>query len=246
MSAKEKSTPSNPQPNNNTYQHCRPKPSPSSTAVPIRLSPARGDVRHKELKDVQGGGQVHVEGGQVPCLPPAEGDVYHIHAKEGMPARVPGKGGGLVQADEVTAKGRTPRRKLLANNKTCQHCRSKPSPSSTAVPIHHDPAQGDVRHQELKGVQGGGRVHVEGGQVPCLPPAQGDDHHVRQAQAKEGSDVKVPCKGGVRVQADVEQELRHPPAQGDAHHRTKFSKTFLVIKMSVFRATTRTTSGAHQ
>ena len=143
-----------------------------------------------------------------------------------MPVRVPGKGGGLVQADEVSAKGRTPRRKLLANNKTCQHCRPKPSPSSTAVPVRHGPVHSDVCHQELQDVQGGGRVHVEEGQVLCLQLAQGDDHYVRHAQAKKGLDAKVPGKGGVRVQADVEQVRRHPPAQGDAHHRTRLFKMF--------------------
>ena len=115
------------------------------------------------------------------------------------------------------------------NKKTCQHCRPKPSPSSTAVPIRHGPARGDVRHQELQDVQGGGRVHVEEGQVLRHPPAEGDAHHVHHAQAKEGLDAKAPRKGGVRVQADVEQVLRHPPAQGDAHHRTRLFKMFLKL-----------------
>ena len=237
MSAKEKSTPSNPQPNKKTCQHCRPKPSPSSTAVPVHHDPVHSDVRHQELQGVQGGGRVHVEEGQVPRLPPEPPDT---HQGEQGPHQPGLAGGGRVQQDDQqgpgqeevvrqeaeSVKGGTPHRKLLANNKTCQHCRPKPSPSSTAVPIRHGPARGDVRHQELQDVQGGGRVHVEEGQVLRHPPAQGDAHHVRHAQAKEGLDAKAPRKGGVRVQADVEQVLRHPPAQGDAHHRTKFSKCF--------------------
>ena len=242
MSAKEKSTPSNTQPNNKTCQHCRSKPSPSSTAVPIRHGPARGDVCHKELQGaqertsvstpVQDGGCVHVEKGQVPPLPPEPPDTHQGEQGPNQPGLA---GGGGVQQDDQQGqgqeglvcqeagliKGGTPYRKLLANNKTCQHCRPKPSPSSTAVPIRHGPARGDVRHQELQDVQGRGRVHVEEGQALRHPPAEGDAHHVHHAQAKEGLDSKAPREGGVRVQADVEQVLRHPPAQGDAHHRTR-------------------------
>ena len=57
------------------------------------------------------------------------------------------------------------RRSLM---KIIQHCRPKPNPSGTFVPVRHDPAQGDVRHQGVEEetlvnapVQGGGRAHVQ-------------------------------------------------------------------------------------
>ena len=105
MSAKEKSTPSKPQPNNKTCQHCRPKPSPSSTAVPVRHGPVHSDVRHQELQGVQertlvsvpvqGGGRVHVEEGQVPRLPPEPPDTHQGEQGLHQPALT---GGGRVHA----------------------------------------------------------------------------------------------------------------------------------------------------
>ena len=83
--------------------------------------------------------------------------------------------------DEVFAEERPPHRKPHSNDNTIQHCRPKPSPSSTAAPIHHDPAHSDVSHQDAQRetlarvhAQGGGRGHVEEGQVPCLPPEPPD------------------------------------------------------------------------
>ena len=86
-----------PQSNDNTIQHFRPKLNPSSTAVPVRHDSAQGDVRHQ---DVQGVGQVQVDGEHVPRPMPGQGDAHHVYMKEGMPARVPGKGGGHAQAKE--------------------------------------------------------------------------------------------------------------------------------------------------
>ena len=95
--AEEKSPHTKLQSNDKTIQHCRPKPSPSSTAATTRQDPAQGDVHHQDVQGgtlarvlVQGGGQVEAE----------EGDAHHVHVKEGMPARTPGKGGGHVQAKE--------------------------------------------------------------------------------------------------------------------------------------------------
>ena len=86
-----------PHSNDNTIQHCRPKPNPSSTAVPVRHDPAQGDVRHQDAQEgtlarvpVQGGGQVQVEEEHVQRLLPAQGDVHPHYAKEGTLARVPG------------------------------------------------------------------------------------------------------------------------------------------------------------
>ena len=125
---------------------------------------------------------------------------------------------GQAHSPCATAKEKSIPSNPQPNNKTCQHCRSKPSPSSTAVPIHHDPAQGDVRHQELRDVQGRGQVHAEEGQVQLLPPAQGDAHYVHQAQAKKGMLARVPGKGGGQVHVEEGQVLCLQLAQGDDHY----------------------------
>ena len=179
--AKERTPCRHPHPNNETYQHCRPKPNPSSTAAPIHHDPAHSDASHQDAQretlahvHARGGGRVHVEEGQVLRLPPEPPDTHqeeqgpHQPAPTGggranaqgqprkeTPVSVPVQGGGRVQQDEQQGQGQeaeptkegTPRRKLLANNKTCQHCRPKPSPSSTAAPIHTNPVHSDVRHQ---------------------------------------------------------------------------------------------------
>ena len=142
----------------------------------------------------------------------------------------------------MVAEERPTHRKLHSNNNTIQHCRPKPSPSSTAVPVRHDPAQGDVRHQ---GEQGEGQVQPNKEQVPRPLPAQGDAHHVRHAQAKKGIPARVPGKGGGQVQADVEQVQHRLPAQGDVRHRTEFFKKRSVTFLNIVGATTRTTGGAH-
>ena len=89
----------------------------------------------------------------------------------------------------MIAKERPPRRKPHSNTTTCQHCRPKPSPSSTAAPVHHDPVHSDVRHQGVEEktqvgtpVQGGGRVHAQEGYVPRLPPEPTDPHQAGQGQ----------------------------------------------------------------
>ena len=136
------------------------------------------------------------------------------------------------------AEERPPRRKLLSNNKTCQHCRPKPSPFSNAAPIHTNPVHSDVRHQELQGVQertlvsvhvqGGGRVHVEEGKVPRLPPEPPDTQGLHQPALTGGGRVhafidtlETPVQGGaknflyIKVISNLIRLLRTPVQGGD-------------------------------
>ena len=82
----------------------------------------------------------------------------------------------------------------------------------TAVPVRHDPAQGDVRHQDVQGV---GQVRAEEERAPRPLPAQGDAQHLDTQERKLG---RVPGKGGGQAQAEEECVPRLLPAQGDAHH----------------------------
>ena len=117
------------------------------------------------------------------------------------------------------AEERPPHKKFHSNDNTIQQCRPKPSPSSTAVPVRHDPVQGDVRHQDVQGV---GQVRAEEEGTPRPLPAQGDAHHLDTQERKLG---RVPGKGGGQAQAEEERVPRPLPAQGDVHHQAQAEGT---------------------